>query len=190
VWPATSPGTDECGIPRRSWERRGLYNLGQDNKQIARILRETAHSGNRRPHHRAGTAAMKRRGTDRRHARIVEQTRQGNGQALKETSSGIGDRMVRTLQGNCEDGDTRLRKKLLKKYPACEGIWDLLQYSPWARRPPPVVPNFQGLARCRCGKACKRRETPPTFRALAKRGQKHSEAAREVFRNVAAAFID
>jgi len=95
-----------------------------DNKQIARVLRETAQLleidgaiiGRYRSYEKAAELIDGFAG-------IHRTTREGTGKA--EELPGIGDRMVEHLQEIVKTGDYALRKKLLKKYPAT--ILDLLQ---------------------------------------------------------------
>ena len=95
-----------------------------DNKQIARILRETAQLleidgaiiGRYRSYEKAGE--------------LIDGLPESIEQLAKEPEKlkelpGIGDRMVEHLQEIVKTGDYALRKKLLKKYPA--SILDLLQ---------------------------------------------------------------
>src|SRR6267142_1344394 len=95
-----------------------------DNKQIARILRETAQLleidgaiiGRYRSYEKAGELID---GLPESIEQLVKEP-----EKLKELP-GIGDRMVEHLEEIVETGDYALRKKLLKKYPAT--ILDLLQ---------------------------------------------------------------
>src|ERR1700716_981338 len=95
-----------------------------DNKQIARILRETAQlleiegaiSGRYRSYEKA--------------AELIDGLPDSIEQLVKEPEKlkelpGIGDRMVEHLEEIVKTSDYSLRKKLLKKYPAT--ILDLLQ---------------------------------------------------------------
>src|ERR1700719_1978427 len=96
---------------------------GMDNKQIARILRETASLlqidgaiiGRYRSYEKAGELIDS----------LPESVEQLVATPEKLTElPGIGDRMVEHLQEIVKTGDYALRKKLLKKYP--ETILDLL----------------------------------------------------------------
>src|SRR5712692_9733013 len=95
-----------------------------DNKQIARILRETAQLleidgaiiGRYRSYEKAAELIY---GLPESVEQLVKEP-----EKLKELP-GIGDRMVEHLQEIVKSGDYALRKKLLKKYPAT--ILDLLQ---------------------------------------------------------------
>jgi DNA polymerase (family 10) len=95
-----------------------------DNKQIARVLRETAQLleidgaiiGRYRSYEKAAELIDGLPGS------IEQLTKEP--EKLKELP-GIGDRMVEHLQEIVKTGDYALRKKLLKKYPAT--ILDLLQ---------------------------------------------------------------
>lgn len=101
-----------------------LYNLPMDNKQIARILRETAQLleidgaiiGRYRSYEKAAELID---GLPDSIEQLVAQP-----EKLEELP-GIGERMVEHLQEIVKTGDYALRKKLLKKYPAT--ILDLLQ---------------------------------------------------------------
>jgi len=101
-----------------------VYNPAMDNKQIARILRETAQLleidgaiiGRYRSYAKAAELIDS---LPEPIERLVQQP-----EKLKELP-GIGDRMVEHLGEIVETGDYALRKKLLKKYP--ETILDLLQ---------------------------------------------------------------
>src|SRR3989441_13170756 len=95
-----------------------------DNKQIARILRETAQLleidgaiiGRYRSYEKAAELSD---GLPESIEQLVKEP-----EKLKELP-GIGDRMVEHLEEIVKTGDYSLRKKLLKKYPA--SILDLLQ---------------------------------------------------------------
>src|SRR3989441_9248675 len=94
-----------------------------DNKQIARILRETAQLLE------IDGALIGRYRSYEKAAELIESLPESIEQLVKEPEKlkelpGIGDRMVEHLQEIVKTGDYALRKKLLKKYPAT--ILDLL----------------------------------------------------------------
>src|ERR1700682_1229459 len=95
-----------------------------DNKQIARILRETAQLLE------IDGAIIGRYRSYEKAAELIEGLPESIEQLVKEPEKlkelpGIGDRMVEHLQEIVKTGDYALRKKLLKKYPA--SILDLRQ---------------------------------------------------------------
>jgi DNA polymerase (family 10) len=95
-----------------------------DNKQIARILRETAQLLE------IDGAIIGRYRSYEKAAELIDGLPESIEQLVKEPEKlkelpGIGDRMVEHLQEIVKTGDYSLRKKLLKKYPAT--ILDLLQ---------------------------------------------------------------
>ncbi len=95
-----------------------------DNKQIARILRETAQLLE------IDGAIIGRYRSYEKAAELIESLPESIEQLVKEPEKlkelpGIGDRMVEHLQEIVKTGDYALRKRLLKKYPAT--ILDLLQ---------------------------------------------------------------
>src|SRR6266852_4419244 len=95
-----------------------------DNKQIARILRETAQLLE------IDGAIIGRYRSYEKAAELIDGLPESVEQLVKEPEKlkelpGIGDRMVEHLQEIVKSGDYALRKKLLKKYPAT--ILDLLQ---------------------------------------------------------------
>src|SRR5882762_1691289 len=95
-----------------------------DNKQIARILRETAQLLE------IDGAIIGRYRSYEKAAELIDALPESIKQLVKEPEKlkelpGIGDRMVEHLQEIVKTGDYSLRKKLLKKYPAT--ILDLLQ---------------------------------------------------------------
>ena len=95
-----------------------------DNKQIARILRETAQLLE------IDGAIIGRYRSYEKAAELIDSLPESIEQLVKEPEKlkelpGIGDRMVEHLEEIVESGDYSLRKKLLKKYPAT--ILDLLQ---------------------------------------------------------------
>ena len=95
-----------------------------DNKQIARILRETAHLLE------IDGAIIGRYRSYEKAAELIDSLPESVEQLVKEPEKlkelpGIGDRMVEHLEEIVETGDYALRKKLLKKYPAT--ILDVLQ---------------------------------------------------------------
>src|SRR6266436_5071227 len=95
-----------------------------DNKQIARILRETAQLLE------IDGAIIGRYRSYEKAAELIDALPESIEQLVKEPEKlkelpGIGDRMVEHLQEIVKTGDYALRKKLLKKYPAT--ILDLLQ---------------------------------------------------------------
>jgi DNA polymerase (family X) len=100
------------------------YNAGMDNKQIARILRETARLleidgaiiGRYRSYEKAAELIDGLPDSVEQMAATPEKL---------EELPGIGERMVEHLQEIVKTGDYSLRKKLLKKYP--ETILDLLE---------------------------------------------------------------
>src|SRR5262245_47112843 len=88
-----------------------------DNKQIARILRETAQLLEI-----DGTIIGRYRSYEKA-AELIETLTDSVEQLVKEPEKlkelpGIGDRMVEHLEEIVKTGDYALRKKLLKKYPA------------------------------------------------------------------------
>src|SRR5215813_7485595 len=100
------------------------YNRGMDNKQIARILRETAQLLE------IDGAIIGRYRSYEKAAELIDSLPDSIAQMVKEPEKlkelpGIGDRMVEHLEEIVETGDYALRKKLLKKYPAT--ILDVLQ---------------------------------------------------------------
>src|SRR5216683_3111910 len=95
-----------------------------DNKQIARVLRETAQLLE------IDGAIIGRYRSYEKAAELIDGLPESVEQLVKEPEKlkelpGIGDRMVEHLQEIVKSGDYALRKKLLKKYPAT--ILDLLQ---------------------------------------------------------------
>src|SRR5260370_7638836 len=95
-----------------------------DNKQIARILRETAQFLE------IDGAIIGRYRSYEKAAELIDALPESIEQLVKEPEKlkelpGIGGRMVEHLQEIVKTGDYALRKKLLKKYPA--SILDLLQ---------------------------------------------------------------
>src|SRR3989454_10407944 len=95
-----------------------------DNKQIARILRETAQLLE------IDGAIIGRYRSYEKAAELIDGLPESIEQLAKEPEKlkelpGIGDRMVEHLQEIVKTGEYALRKKLLKKYPAT--ILDLLQ---------------------------------------------------------------
>jgi DNA polymerase (family 10) len=95
-----------------------------DNKQIARILRETAQLLE------IDGAIIGRYRSYEKAAELIDSLPESIEQLVKEPAKlkelpGIGDRMVEHLEEIVEKGDYSLRQKLLKKYPAT--ILDVLQ---------------------------------------------------------------
>src|SRR5881398_3654621 len=95
-----------------------------DNKQIARILRDTAQLLE------IDGAIIGRYRSYEKAAELIDSLPESVEQLVKEPEKleelpGIGERMVEHLQEIVKTGDYSLRKKLLKKYPAT--ILDLLQ---------------------------------------------------------------
>ncbi|HEY6385074.1 MAG TPA: DNA polymerase/3'-5' exonuclease PolX [Candidatus Acidoferrum sp.] len=95
-----------------------------DNKQIARILRETAQLLE------IDGAIIGRYRSYEKAAELIDALPESIEQLVKEPEKleelpGIGERMVEHLQEIVKTGDYALRKKLLKKYPAT--LLDLLQ---------------------------------------------------------------
>jgi DNA polymerase (family 10) len=95
-----------------------------DNKQIARILRETAQLLE------IDGAIIGRYRSYEKAAELIDGLPESIEQLVKEPEKleelpGIGDRMVEHLQEIVKTGDYALRKKLLKKYPAT--LLDVLQ---------------------------------------------------------------
>jgi DNA polymerase (family 10) len=95
-----------------------------DNKQIARILRETAQLLE------IDGAIIGRYRSYEKAAELIDSLPESVEQLVKEPEKlkelpGIGDRMVEHLEEIVKTGDYALRKKLLKKYPAT--ILDILQ---------------------------------------------------------------
>src|SRR5690242_6437299 len=95
-----------------------------DNKQIARILRDTAQLLE------IDGAIIGRYRSYEKAAELIDSLPESVEQLVKEPEKleelpGIGERMVEHLQEIVKTGDYSLRKKLLKKYPA--SILDVLQ---------------------------------------------------------------
>src|SRR5437762_14335905 len=95
-----------------------------DNKQIARILRDTARLLE------IDGAIIGRYRSYEKAAELIDSLPESVEQLVKEPEKleellGIGERMVEHLQEIVKTGDYSLRKKLLKKYPAT--ILDVLQ---------------------------------------------------------------
>src|SRR5215467_10029580 len=95
-----------------------------DNKQIARILRDTAQLLE------IDGAIIGRYRSYEKAAELIDSLPESIAQLVKEPEKlkelpGIGDRMVEHLEEIVKTGDYALRKKLLKKYPAT--ILDVLQ---------------------------------------------------------------
>ena len=95
-----------------------------DNKQIARVLRDTAHLLE------IDGAIIGRYRSYEKAAELIDSLPESIEQLVKEPEKlkelpGIGDRMVEHLEEIVKTGDYSLRKKLLKKYPAT--ILDVLQ---------------------------------------------------------------
>src|SRR5215468_772676 len=95
-----------------------------DNKQIARILRDTAQLLE------IDGAIIGRYRSYEKAAELIDSLPESIEQLVKEPEKleelpGIGERMVEHLQEIVKTGDYSLRKKLLKKYPAT--ILDMLQ---------------------------------------------------------------
>src|SRR5467141_1746901 len=124
-----------------------------DNKQIARILRETAQLLE------IDGAIIGRYRSYEKAAELIDGLPESIEQLVKEPEKlkelpGIGDRMVEHLQEIVKTGDYALRKKLLKKYPAT--ILDLLQLQSlgpkkvaflWANFKAATVADVERLAR-------------------------------------------
>lgn len=92
------------------------YNRGMDNKQIARILRETASLL------QIDGAIIGRYRSYEKAAELIDSLPESVEQLVKTPEKltelpGIGDRMVEHLAEIVKTGDYALRKKLLKKYP-------------------------------------------------------------------------
>src|SRR6201998_830432 len=103
---------------------RKPYNRRMDNKQIARILRDTAQLLE------IDGAIIGRYRSYEKAAALIDTLPESIEQLVKEPEKleelpGIGERMVEHLQEIVKTGDYSLRKKLLKKYPAT--ILDVLQ---------------------------------------------------------------
>src|SRR2546430_6664802 len=112
----TGAAKDREGIP--------FYNRRMDNKQIARILRETAQLLE------IDGAIIGRYRSYEKAAELIDSLPESIEQLVKTPEKlkelpGIGDRMVEHLEEIVKSGDYALRQKLLKKYPAT--ILDLLQ---------------------------------------------------------------
>src|ERR1700745_3537593 len=95
-----------------------------DNKQIARVLRETAQLLE------IDGAIIGRYRSYEKAAELIDSLPESVEQLVKEPEKleelpGIGERMVEHLQEILKTGDYALRKKLLKKYPAT--LLDILQ---------------------------------------------------------------
>ena len=95
-----------------------------DNKQIARVLRETAQLLE------IDGAIIGRYRSYEKAAELIDGLPESIEQLVKEPEKlkelpGIGDRMVEHLEEIVKTGDYALRKKLLKKYPAT--LLDVLQ---------------------------------------------------------------
>src|SRR5208283_809140 len=102
----------------------GAIMAGMENKQIARILRETARLLE------IDGAIIGRYRSYEKAAELIDGLPESIEQLVKtpeklEELPGIGERMVEHLQEIVKTGDYSLRKKLLKKYPST--ILDLLQ---------------------------------------------------------------
>src|SRR5436190_3961421 len=124
-----------------------------DNKQIARILRETAQLLE------IDGAIIGRYRSYEKAAELIDSLPESIEQLVKEPEKieelpGIGERMVEHLQEIVKTGDYSLRKKLLKKYPAT--ILDVLQLQSlgpkkvaflWSNFKAGTVANVERLAR-------------------------------------------
>src|SRR3981081_2280868 len=124
-----------------------------DNKQIARILRETAQLLE------IDGAIIGRYRSYEKAAELIDGLPESIEQLAKEPEKlkelpGIGDRMVEHLQEIVKTGDYALRKKLLKKYPPT--ILDLLQLQSlgpkkvaflWSKFKAGTVADVEGLAK-------------------------------------------
>src|SRR5438445_8730199 len=104
--------------------RRHYNLLIMDNKQIARVLRETAQLLE------IDGAIIGRYRSYEKAAELIDSLPESVEQLVKEPEKleelpGIGERMVEHLQEIVKTGDYSLRKKLLKKYPVT--ILDVLQ---------------------------------------------------------------
>ncbi len=115
-----------------------------DNKQIARILRETAQLLE------IDGALIGRYRSYEKAAELIDSLPESIEQLVKEPEKlkelpGIGDRMVEHLQEIVKTGDYALRKRLLKKYPAT--ILDLLQPFLWANFKAATVADVEKIAR-------------------------------------------
>src|SRR5712664_1776812 len=124
-----------------------------DNKQIARILRETAHLLE------IDGAIIGRYRSYEKAAELIDGLPESVAALVNEPEKltelpGIGDRMAEHLQEIVKTGDYALRKKLLKKYPAT--ILDLLQLQSlgpkkvaflWANFKAATVADVEKLAR-------------------------------------------
>src|SRR5260370_69148 len=124
-----------------------------DNKQIARVLRETAQLLE------IDGAIIGRYRSYEKAAELIDGLPESIEQLVKEPEKlkelpGIGDRMVEHLQEIVKTGDYALRKKLLRKYPAT--ILDLLQLQSlgpkkvaflWANFKAATVADVEKLAR-------------------------------------------
>ncbi len=124
-----------------------------DNKQIARILRETAQLLE------IDGAIIGRYRSYEKAAELIDGLPESIEQLTKEPGKlkelpGIGDRMVEHLQEIVKTGDYALRKKLLKKYPVT--ILDILQLQSlgpkkvaflWSNFKAATVANVEKIAR-------------------------------------------
>ena len=140
-----------------------------DNKQIARILRETAQLLE------IDGAIIGRYRSYEKAAELIDGLPESIEQLVKEPEKleelpGIGERMVEHLQEIVKTGDYALRKKLLKKYPVT--ILDVLQLQSlgpkkvaflWSNFKAGTVADVEKIAR---------RESFATFPVLAKRANK------------------
>ena len=161
-----------------SLEESRLIIAGMDNKQIARILRETAQLleidgaiiGRYRSYEKAAELID---GLPESIEQLVTQP-----EKLEELP-GIGERMVEHLQEIVKTGDYALRKKLLKKYPAT--ILDLLQLQSLGAEEGGVsVVELQGGDGCGCGEDREGRKAAGSAGIWGKERTEHFESDRSV----------
>jgi DNA polymerase (family 10) len=157
-----------------------------DNKQIARILRETAQLLE------IDGAIIGRYRSYEKAAELIDGLPESIEQLVKEPEKlkelpGIGDRMAEHLGEIVKTGDYSLRKKLLKKYPAT--ILDLLQLQSlgpkkvaflWSRFKAGTVADVEKLA-----KEGKLRELP----GFGEKSEQNILKAMEVFKKSSGRFL-
>src|SRR6266403_406479 len=157
-----------------------------DNKQIARILRETAQLLE------IDGAIIGRYRSYEKAAELIDGLPESIEQLVKEPEKlkelpGIGDRMVEHLEEIVKTGDYALRKKLLKKYPAT--ILDLLQLQSLARRRLRSSGQISKQAPWRMWKNLRRKESCATYPASGKRANRTFSKQSRCLRNPRGVFI-
>jgi len=148
-----------------------------DNKQIARILRETAQLLE------IDGAIIGRYRSYEKAAELIDGLPESIEQLVKEPEKlkelpGIGDRMVEHLEEIVKTGDYALRKKLLKKYPAT--ILDLLQLQSLGPKKVAFLWSISRQAPWRMWRNLRGRKAARPARLRGKERAEHSQSSRGV----------